>query len=352
MRQRHQIAAAKPPSRACGSIPCAVGDCQALIGNGSEDQHRASVSEQRLHAQRGQVAVSRIRVNADRSPSRPSGLRQQQLEAPARGLRAGRATRRLRTPSPIGLSSVGLPGLASGAMRRGTSCTSCRCRTSTGRCARPGAPRRPRAARRRAAPDRHLGTFAGVAPERPPRSRPRGRGRRYRARAGGAVAARVGHAAGARRGAARRERRSGAACPFSPSTLTCTLKIIRAKSRPDAVHQVAEEREGLVLVGDQRVDLGEAAQVDALAQVVHVEQVLAPAFVDDLQQQEALERAHQLLAERLPRARCSAPAPSRRCASMSALAVDVLAREALAAEVDREELVERRGQRRRGPSPR
>ncbi len=33
---------------------------------------------------------------------------------------------------------------------------------------------------------------------------------------------------------------------------------------PDAVHQIAEQLEGLVLVGDQRLDLGEAAQVDAL----------------------------------------------------------------------------------------
>jgi hypothetical protein len=50
--------------------------------------------------------------------------------------------------------------------------------------------------------------------------------------------------------------------------------------RPDGVHQVGEEGERLVLVGDERVDLGEPAQVDALAQVVHVVQVLAPALVD------------------------------------------------------------------------
>ena len=55
----------------------------------------------------------------------------------------------------------------------------------------------------------------------------------------------------------------------------------------------------LVLVGDERIDLGEPAQVDALAQVVHVVQVLAPVVVDDLQQQVALERAHELLAELL-----------------------------------------------------
>ena len=65
------------------------------------------------------------------------------------------------------------------------------------------------------------------------------------------------------------------------------------------VHQVGEERERLVLVGDDRLDLGEPAQVDALAQVVHVVEVLAPAGVDDLQQQVALERAHELVAELL-----------------------------------------------------
>jgi hypothetical protein len=69
--------------------------------------------------------------------------------------------------------------------------------------------------------------------------------------------------------------------------------------RPDRVHQVGEEVEGLVLVGHERVDLGEPAQVDALAQVVHVVEVLAPALVDDLQQQIALQRAHELLAELL-----------------------------------------------------
>ena len=52
--------------------------------------------------------------------------------------------------------------------------------------------------------------------------------------------------------------------------------------------------EALVLVGHEGVDLGEAAEVDALAQVVHVVQVLAPALVDDLEQHEALERAHEL----------------------------------------------------------
>src|SRR5262249_42537205 len=68
---------------------------------------------------------------------------------------------------------------------------------------------------------------------------------------------------------------------------------------PDRVDQAAEHLEAVVLVGDDRLDLGEPAQVDALAQVVHVVQVLAPALVDDLEQDVALERAHQLLAELL-----------------------------------------------------
>src|SRR5215207_6098577 len=109
--------------------------------------------------------------------------------------------------------------------------------------------------------------------------------------------------------------------------------------RPDAVHQVLEEREALVLVSDERVDLGEPAQVDPLAQVVHVVEVLAPALVDDLQQQEALQRPHQLLAEiglallveleRVLDQQLHQP-----------LAVEALAVELLDAEVDVEDLVE------------
>ena len=68
---------------------------------------------------------------------------------------------------------------------------------------------------------------------------------------------------------------------------------------PDRVDQLGEHLEALVLVRDQRVDLGEPAQVDALAQVVHVVQVLAPAVVDDLEQDVALELAHQLGAQLL-----------------------------------------------------
>src|SRR5215211_4837131 len=68
---------------------------------------------------------------------------------------------------------------------------------------------------------------------------------------------------------------------------------------PDRVDQAPEHLEAVVLVGDDRLDLREPAQMDALAQVVHVVQVLAPALVDDLEQDVALESAHQLLAELL-----------------------------------------------------
>src|SRR4051812_730753 len=68
---------------------------------------------------------------------------------------------------------------------------------------------------------------------------------------------------------------------------------------PDRVDKPAEHLEAVVLVGDDRLDLREPAQVDALAQVVHVVQVLAPALVDDLEQDVALERAHELLAQLL-----------------------------------------------------
>ena len=55
---------------------------------------------------------------------------------------------------------------------------------------------------------------------------------------------------------------------------------------------------------DERVLLGHRAQVDAVAQVLHRLEVLAPADVDDLQDQVALDLAHELGAV--------APPPSRR----------------------------------------
>ena len=92
---------------------------------------------------------------------------------------------------------------------------------------------------------------------------------------------------------------SGTACSGSSLAVDFDLDVEdhAREVGPDRVHQVLEELEALVLVRDQRVDLGEPAQADALAQVVHVVEVLAPALVDGLEQQVALEHAHQLLAE-------------------------------------------------------
>ena len=53
----------------------------------------------------------------------------------------------------------------------------------------------------------------------------------------------------------------------------------------------AEHREALALPGHQRVLLAHGPQVDALAQVVHLGQVVAPALVDDLQHHLALDLA-------------------------------------------------------------
>ena len=59
----------------------------------------------------------------------------------------------------------------------------------------------------------------------------------------------------------------------------------------DRRHQQAEHLEALALPGDERVGLGEAAQVDPLAQEVHLGEVVPPALVDDLQHDLALELA-------------------------------------------------------------
>src|SRR2546421_3545704 len=95
-----------------------------------------------------------------------------------------------------------------------------------------------------------------------------------RARADRAASARVGHAARACRAA-----RGGEGFPRSAAVIALDVDLhVEDHSRvvaPDAVHEVAEEGEGLVLIGHERVDLSKAAQVDALPQVVHVEEGLA-----------------------------------------------------------------------------
>src|SRR3954471_9227239 len=58
--------------------------------------------------------------------------------------------------------------------------------------------------------------------------------------------------------------------------------------------EVLEHQVSLVLVLDEGILLGHRAQVDALAQVVHRVEMLAPALVDDLEDHEALELAHEV----------------------------------------------------------
>ncbi len=63
------------------------------------------------------------------------------------------------------------------------------------------------------------------------------------------------------------------------------------------VHHGGEQVETLALVLDQRLLLGERPQADALAQVVHLVEVLTPLAVEHGQQHPALELAHDLGAE-------------------------------------------------------
>src|SRR5687767_1318642 len=67
----------------------------------------------------------------------------------------------------------------------------------------------------------------------------------------------------------------------------------------DLEAELLEHPVAFAAVLDERVLLRERAEVDALAQVVHVLEVLAPAGVDDLERHVALEIAHQLHAELL-----------------------------------------------------
>src|SRR4051794_36587485 len=165
-----------------------------------------------------------------------------------------------------------------------------------------------------------------------------------RARLRGRAAARVRYLGGARRAAARRDRRPRLVLLRRDAVLALDLDLDvedhPREVRPDRVHEVREELERLVLVGDDRLDLGEPAQVDPLAQVVHVVEVLAPAVVDDLQDQEPLERAHELVAE----LGLAAVVEAERVGGQAldqVLAVEVLALHDLGRERRRPDVVER-----------
>src|SRR5256712_5711279 len=72
--------------------------------------------------------------------------------------------------------------------------------------------------------------------------------------------------------------------------------LLRHAAR-DARRHLFEERVSLALVGDERVLLAIAAQVDALAELLHRGEVLDPVDVDRAQEDPPLHHARQLLAE-------------------------------------------------------
>src|SRR5436305_564953 len=80
--------------------------------------------------------------------------------------------------------------------------------------------------------------------------------------------------------------------PLSAGLSSCGL--LRAVALLELLTRTAPTR-----IVPSWLDLGEPAQVDALAQVVHVVEVLAPALVDDLEQQVALDLAQDLGADLL-----------------------------------------------------
>ena len=65
----------------------------------------------------------------------------------------------------------------------------------------------------------------------------------------------------------------------------------------EAEHHRLEHLEGLLLVGDERVLLGVAAQADAFLQVIHLKQVVLPEAVEHAEHDNALVVAHLLRAE-------------------------------------------------------
>ena len=67
----------------------------------------------------------------------------------------------------------------------------------------------------------------------------------------------------------------------------------------DARHHVFEEDESFLLELDDRIFLRVAAKADAFFQVIEREQVVLPLRIDDIENDAALEPAHQLGAELL-----------------------------------------------------
>jgi hypothetical protein len=67
----------------------------------------------------------------------------------------------------------------------------------------------------------------------------------------------------------------------------------------DPVHHRFEQLEALALVLHERVALGHRAQADALLEVVHLVEVLAPLAVQHREHDAALDLTHDLLAQGL-----------------------------------------------------
>ncbi len=154
----------------------------------------------------------------------------------------------------------------------------------------PGLPRAParRAACRRAAP-----------PARPPAARPPARlsagrlpapGVRARRGAGSCAADRLAGAS-----------RAGTGLLHDRVLLHLHLHVEQAADRLflDRLHHGVEQVVALALVLDQRIALGHGPQPDALAQVVHLVQVLAPLAVQHRQHDPPFQVAHQLGAQLL-----------------------------------------------------
>ena len=209
----------------------------------------------------------RIRVKGNHGPSR-AGPR-----SPSAGRRAKRRRPWRKASRPWCWTASLQPARSTRVRRRGTSCTSCRSRTSRGRCGRSSpCPRRhaaacagrPRRRRRRLRRSRRT----------PPRSRPRRRAPRGSTRAPP----------------------SSAGASVALQAVGVLRRELRVEEREhdllaDRLAQLLEHLVPLGRVLDERILLRHRPEVDALAEVIHVLEVLAPARVDDLEDHVALELA-------------------------------------------------------------
>ena len=102
----------------------------------------------------------------------------------------------------------------------------------------------------------------------------------------------------------RQRRRSRAVTAGASGCCDLDLEVEQVADRLllDGVGHRVEELEALTLVLDQRVALGHRAQADALLEVVHLVEVLAPLAVEDRQRHAPLELAHVRPSRSAPRA--------------------------------------------------